>query len=279
MIADLQPLPLSPESFRYMRTLMQREAAIVLEIGKEYLVETRLAGLAVKHGYASVNALVDELQTTDGFLTPLHHSAIDALTTNETLFFRDINPFDALRDHVIPAFRAKQPNSRFNIWSAASSTGQEAYSIAILCNEAFPDLPVTILGTDLSPTVVARARAGVYQQIEVNRGLPAKYLIKYFRQQEGQWHLDSRIKSRVDFREMNLARPWPALPKFDVIMLRNVMIYFDVDTRKRILRQVRSQLAPGGYLVLGGAETTVMVDAAFTPVPLGRATFYQVANG
>lgn len=274
MIADLQASPLTAENFRFMSDLLRRESAIVIEPGKEYLVETRLAVVAARHDFASVNALVDRLRI-GGFSTTLQQDAIEALTTNETLFFRDLNPFDALRDHVIPQFRAANPGATFSIWSAACSTGQEPYSIAMLLAEHFPDLNVRILGTDLAASIVARARAGTYQQIEVNRGLPAKLLVKYFRQSGGSWQLADSIRQRVEFRELNLIKPWPMLPRAHIVFIRNVMIYFDVATRRRILQNVKSILVPGGYVVLGGAETTVTVDASFTPVSLGRATFYR----
>jgi chemotaxis protein methyltransferase CheR len=276
MIADLQLNPLADENFQFVRDLLAREAAIIIEKGKEYLVETRLASVATRHGFVSVNALIQKMRLTPATLSPLHNDTIEALTTNETLFFRDLNPFDALRDHVIPQFRARKPGATFTLWSAASSTGQEAYSVAMLLAEHFPDLPARIIGTDLSPAVVARARAGLYQQIEVNRGLPAKLLVKYFQQVGPGWQLCDAIRRRAEFREMNLIKPWPVLPTADVVMLRNVMIYFDVEVRRRILTRVKSVLAPGGYLILGGSETTVTIDPTYKPTPVGRATFYQL---
>ena len=276
MTTDLQTAPLGLDNFRFIRELLQREAAIVIEAGKEYLVETRLARVATRNSYASVNALIEQMRFGTGIHPNLISETVDALTTNETLFFRDANPFDALRDQIIPEFCAKRPGATLNIWSAASSTGQEAYSIAMLLADHFPNLSTRIVGTDLSPTVIARARAGLYQQIEVNRGLPAKLLIKYFRQEGTNWQIADSIRQRVEFREMNLIRPWPVLPSCHVVLIRNVMIYFDIETRRQILRQVRQVLAPGGYLGLGGAETTVTVDPSFVPVPVGRATFYQL---
>ena len=231
----------------------------------------------MREGLASVNALVDVIRAVGNGNPGLTSSVIDALTTNETLFFRDLNPFDALRDHLIPKFRAANPATPLSIWSAASSSGQEAYSIAMLLNESFPGQPARILGTDISNHIVKRAVAGRYDQLEVNRGLPAKLLVKYFRQETGGWLLDERIRRQVDFRTMNLAGNWPLLPRFHVVFLRNVMIYFDLETRRRILRKVRDTLIPGGYLVLGSAETTVMVDPGYVPVSVGKATFYQAA--
>lgn len=276
MTTDLSLKPLGLDNFRYVRELLQREAAIVIETGKEYLVETRLATVATRHGFGSVNSLIEQMRASPALHPRLHAETVDALTTNETLFFRDANPFDALREHIIPRFRAANPGATLNIWSAACSTGQEPYSIAMLLAEHFPDLPARIIGTDLSPTVIAKARAGLYQQIEVNRGLPAKLLVKYFTQVSAGWQLSDTIRKRVEFREMNLIRPWPVLPASHIVMLRNVMIYFEIEVRRQILRQMKKVLAPGGYLALGGAETTVTMDPSFTPVPVGRATFFQL---
>jgi len=276
MSASSPSIPLAAENFLYIRELLAREAAIIIEKGKEYLVENRLDTVACRRGFTGANALIGKLRATASpFLTPLHHEAIDALTTNETLFFRDISPFDALRDHVIPAFREKNPGKPFTLWSAASSTGQEAYSVAITFAENFPGLPLTLLGTDLSPTMVERARAGLYQENEVGRGLSPEMLARYFRKQGESWQLADEIRRRAEFKVLNLAKPWPALPRFHVVMLRNVMIYFDLETRRRILNQVKQVLEPGGYLVLGGAETTLNLDASFEPVAVGRTTFYR----
>lgn len=268
-------VPLATENFLYICDLLAREAAIVIEKGKEYLVESRLSPIASQRGFGSTNALVSHLRNNRSSLSDLHLEAIDALTTNETLFFRDGSPFDALRDHVIPKFRSSQPGRPFTLWSAASSTGQEAYSIAMLLAENFPGLQSTLLGTDLSPKMVSRARTGFYQQSEISRGLTPDLLGKYFSPLSDGWQLAPDIRQRVEFTELNLAKPWPALPRFHVVMLRNVMIYFDLETRRRILRQVKNVLEPGGYLVLGGAETTLNLDPSFQAVPMGRTTFYQ----
>jgi chemotaxis protein methyltransferase CheR len=277
MIAEIQLTPLSTGNFNFVREFVAREAAIIIEVGKEYLVETRLSGLAARNGCASVNALIDQVRIAGNDAGALRSAIIDALTTNETLFFRYLNPFDTLRDHVIPEFRKKQPGQPLTVWSAAASTGQEAYSISMLLAEHFPDLAHKIVGTDISPTVIARARQGVYQQLEVNRGLPAKLLVKYFTRSPEGWQIADQIRRRVDFSVLNLLHPWQHLPRCHVVMLRNVMIYFDVPTRRRILEQVKTVLAPGGYLVMGGAETPVMIDSSYKPVTMGKATFYQLS--
>ena len=272
------PTPLSARNFGFVRELLAREAAIVLEPGKEYLVETRLAGLATRHECASVDALVDLARLAGREEPGLTGRIVDALTTNETLFFRDLNPFDALREHVVPRFRDVGADRPFTLWSAAASSGQEAYSVAMLLAEHFPGLPARLVGTDISPTMVERARSGVYQQLEVNRGLPARLLAKYFRSTPEGWVIDEALRRRVEFSVLNLLHPWATVPVCQVVMLRNVMIYFDEETRRRILRRVRGVLAPGGYLVLGGAETPVMLDPGWVPVTLGRATFYQARD-
>lgn len=272
--------PLSPQNFRFLRDLLKAEAAIHLDDGKEYLVENRLAELAEKRGFASADGLLEHCRITGAVPREVQDQMIDALTTNETLFFRDLHPFDALRSEVIPELmEARAATRRLRIWSAACSTGQEAYSIAMLLEENFPALQtwrVEIVGTDLSNRVIERARQAHYQQFEVNRGLPAKLLIRFFKQNAGTWMLDESIRRRVQFSQLNLVKRWPPMGEFDLIFLRNVLIYFEVDVRKQILGQIRNVLAPGGYLALGNAETAVTLDPAFKPTQRGRATFFQL---
>lgn len=277
--APATPVPLTNVNFKHVAALLARESAITLEAGKEYLVETRLAPLALRHGLAGVNELVDRLRASEPALTELHLEVVDALTTNETLFFRDIHPWDALRKHVIPKLREARASTRtITVWSAACSTGQEPYSLAMLLAEHFPDLAgwsIRIIGTDISPTVLKRAQSGVFQQLEINRGLPALYLVRHFRQEGRNWILSDAIRRRVEFRTLNLARHWAGLPRCDLVFMRNVMIYFDTETRRSILRQLRHVLTPDGYLLLGTAETAVNLDNAFSAVTFDRATFFQ----
>ena len=271
-------MTISRKDFEYISELARTEAAIVLETGKEYLVETRLGPLAQKEGFSSLNEFIQRLRS-ETKINGLHHKAIDALTTNETLFFRDHYPFEVLRRSVLPAIiEQRAATRRLSIWSAACSTGQEPYSVAMLLNEHFPKLAswdISILATDLSPTVLESARRGEYSQLEVNRGLPASYLVKYFIQREAKWCVKEEIKEKVEFREMNLIQPWPVMMPFDLIFLRNVMIYFDVDTKKTILKKIRNYLLPHGCLALGTAETTANLDAEFEPVVFGKAVFYR----
>jgi chemotaxis protein methyltransferase CheR len=273
---------ISKQDFEYVSGLAHSQAAIVLEPGKEYLVENRLGALAKKEGFASIDELVGRMRS-EPKINGLHHRAIDALTTNETLFFRDHHPFDALRRFVLPNVIAQRAGVRhLSIWSAACSTGQEPYSLAMLLREYFPELggwSVSILGTDLSPSVLEKARRAEYSQFEVNRGLPANYLVKYFAQRGDHWRVRDEIRGMVEFRPMNLIEPWPVLLPFDVICLRNVMIYFDVETKKTILKRIRNCLLPHGCLVLGTAETTTNLDLGYQPVTHGKAVVYHPLPG
>jgi chemotaxis protein methyltransferase CheR len=210
----------------------------------------------------------------------LHRQAVEALTTNETSFFRDFHPFEALKKFALPDLIARRAAEReLSIWCAACSSGQEPYSLAMLIREGFPQLAswkVTILGTDLSTEILARAREGRYSQLEVNRGLPASLLVKYFQKQGGEWYLRDDIRRMVDYQSVNLASAWPFLLPVDVVMMRNVLIYFGVETKKEILAKMRRVLKPDGYLFLGAAETTFSIDDSFELVQFERATCYRV---
>jgi chemotaxis protein methyltransferase CheR len=272
-------MAISKDDFEYVSRLAHSESALVIEPGKEYLVETRLSPLAQREGFDSLADFVRNLRS-EIKINGLHHKAIDALTTNETLFFRDFHPFEALRRSILPAVLEQRAAARrLTIWSAACSTGQEPYSLAMLLLEHFPQLAdwtVSILATDLSPTVLKRAKKGRYSQFEVNRGLPASYLVKYFTQHEDTWCLKDEVKKMVEFRLMNLIQPWPVMPPLDLVFIRNVMIYFDVETKKTILRKIRTCLLPHGYLFLGTAETTTNLDPQYQPVSHGKAVVYRV---
>lgn len=265
-------------NFKFIQDMARDTAAIILEPGKEYLVESRLSPIACQTGFSTLNDFINELRTGRA-AAHFHDQVIDALTTNETSFFRDFHPFESLRRHVLPNLIEQRAGmKRLNIWSAASSTGQEIYSIAMIVREHFPQLKdwtVSILGTDLSPTVIAQARQGVYSQLEVNRGLPAAFLMKYFSKVGAKWAINDDVKRLVEFRQMNLVKPWPIMPAFDVVFIRNVMIYFDLESKKNILKRIRRCLQPQGYLFLGTAETTLNIDPDLVPATLGKATVYQ----
>lgn len=262
----------------YIRELVQRHSAIVLEQDKNYLIETRLSPLARELGLASLQDLMVSLRARR--INNLDHRIVEAITTHETLFFRDVHPFEALRTVILPELIAKRPPSQnLTIWCAACSSGQEPFSVAMLVREHFPDLVranrLRIVATDLSNAILSRARQGVYSQIEVNRGLPGAMLIKYFTKQGLQWQLKPEIRRMVEFQQGNLATAWPSLPPLDIIFIRNVLIYFGVDTKKAILAKVRAVLKPDGYLFLGTSETTLNLDGAFEPVLIGKTLCYQ----
>lgn len=263
--------------FDYLRKLVRQRSAIVLEPGKEYLAEARLAALVRQHGAASVQDLVSRLRSEQH--GPLHSEVVEAMTTNETLFFRDLQMFDALRTDILPALIQGTGGRRLNVWSAACSSGQEPYSVLMVLREHFPELPpggVHLLGTDLSTAMLFRCREGRYSQLEVNRGLPARLLVKYFTRQGMYWQVSEELRRAAEFRQLNLDEPWPALPPMDLVLLRNVLIYFDMDTKRSILAKLRRLLRPGAFLILGGAETLLNVDDAFERITFGKATCYQV---
>jgi len=258
-------MSLAAIDFDYLRTLLKNHTAIVLDPGKEYLAETRLAPLVSEHGCSSVQELLGVLRRQS--FNGLHRKVLDAMTNNETWFFRDCNCFAALTEVVLPeVMKRRAAERKISIWSAACSSGQEPYSIAIAIREQFnlPGWTFSILGTDFCSTILERARGGLYRQLEVNRGLPAKLLTRYFTQQGLHWQLKPEILAMVTLQFMNLSEPRSAaIPPADIIFLRNVLIYFDVQTRREILARVRRILRPDGFLFLGCAETTLNLDAEF----------------
>lgn len=269
---------LSSRDFETVRCLVKEHAAIVLEAGKAYLVETRLAPLARSEGMESVEALVAALCASA--FGPLHARVVDALTTNETSFFRDLHPFEALRKVILPELiRRRESQRKLNIWCGASSSGQEPYTIAMVLREHFPQLrewTVGLVATDVSDEMLTRARVGRFDQLEMNRGLPAPLLIKYFTKQGAQWQLQDEVRRMVEFRPLNLVKDWPGMPPADVIFLRNVMLYFDVETRRQVLGRIRQLLQPDGYLFLGAAETTLNADDAFERIAVERSWAYRL---
>jgi chemotaxis protein methyltransferase CheR len=265
---------LAAPDFDYIAQLVHRRSAIVLEPGKEYLAESRLEGIAREHGLASVGELVSHMRS--GTLD-LGDAVVDAMTTNETSFFRDAHPFNALRDSVLPELiEARRVARTISIWCGATSSGQEPYSVAMLIREHFPELAswqVRIIATDISPSMLERTRQGRYSQLEVNRGLPAPMLVKYFTRDGMHWVVSEDLRRMVSAQYLNLNERWPVMPPFDLVLLRNVLIYFDVPTKQQILAKVRQAMRPDGLLLLGGAETTMNLDANFERIPHGRSTW------
>ena len=268
--------------FDSIRAMVREESSIVLDDGKMYLVISRLSPLAREHGFPSVGAFISHLQST--VRGELHTLAVEAIATTETSFFRDLHPFVELRDTILPELiKTRRDTSKsLSIWSAACSSGQEPHSIAMILRDRFAELAgwnLQLLASDISRRMIERAQDGVYTQIEVNRGLPAPYLVRFFNQNESKWHLKDELRGMFRFFRQNLADEWASVPPVDILMLRNVLIYFDVETRRKVLRRVRRILRPGGYLVLGSAETTLNLDQEFVRVRSGRTVFYQVADG
>lgn len=276
------PSSISQLEFDYIRALVRRESSIVLDDGKMYLVISRLAPLAREHGFLTVGAFISLLQSSAH--DELRTLAVEAIATTETSFFRDLHPFVELRETVLPELIKARRNTLQSlcIWSAACSSGQEPHSIAMILRDRFAELAewnLQLLASDISRRMIERAQEGVYTQIEVNRGLPAPYLVRFFNQNQDRWQLKDELRGMFRFFRQNLADEWAAMPPVDILMLRNVLIYFDVETRRKVLRRVRRVLRPGGYLVLGSAETTLNLDQAFVRVRSGRTVFYQLSDG
>jgi chemotaxis protein methyltransferase CheR len=260
----------------FLRELVQRRSAIVLDESKDYLIETRLEKLARDLNYASIAALVADVRRDAGTAT---RHLIEALTTHETLFFRDVRPFEALKREILPPLiAARAATKQLTIWSAACSTGQEIFSVAMILKENFPDVltwPVKLYATDISGQVIERAMQGRFQQLEVNRGLPAAMLVKYFERDGVDWKVKDDIRKMVRFEQLNLLHAWPFDLRPDIVLLRNVLIYFNVQTKKELLTRVRQTLRPDGALVLGSAETTLGIDDGWERAPGSVTPWYR----
>jgi chemotaxis protein methyltransferase CheR len=266
---------LSQENFQYLCRAIYDDAGIVLDESKGYLLEARLAPLARHEGADTLNDLCNLMRAVGG--NRVRERVVEAMTTNETLFFRDLRPFEAIEKTLLPELRERNAASRkIRVWSAACSTGQEPYSLAMLWRETQPpNWEIEILATDLSDEVLARARAGRFMQLEVNRGLPAPYLVKYFRRQGLDWEIDAEIRRMVIWRKFNLQEEPRGLGRFDLVLCRNVLIYFDQPAKRAILGRLRGVLVPGGYLLLGASETTLGSDETFVRKQAGQAVVYQ----
>ncbi|MGZ4814254.1 MAG: CheR family methyltransferase [Terriglobales bacterium] len=271
-------MSISSFDFEYLRKLLAEQTAIVLDAGKEYIAESRLARLVEQEGFDSIQQLLQALRSNsfDG----LQKRVVNAMTNNETWFFRDLLPFQALQKVVIPALlSARASERRLRIWCAACSTGQEPYSITMLLREHFPELSnwdVHLLATDISTSVLERAQRGHYSQLEINRGLPAPMLTRYFTRVGLDWVISDELRRRIDYRSFNLAEPWREFPSCDVIFVRNILIYFDVETKKQIFARIRRSLRPDGYMFLGGAETTLNLDNNFERVQYEKTAYYRL---
>jgi chemotaxis protein methyltransferase CheR len=269
-------MALTSTAFDFVRDLVQRESAIVLTPGKEYLVEARLLPLARKQGSIDVSDFVDHLRSRPD--RAAQQLVVEALTTNETSWFRDSEPFSLLSSTLVPdVLRSRSDDRCLRIWSAACSSGQEPYSIAMLLGDQLRSAGWTcqIVGTDISEAMLERAREGRYSQLEMNRGMPAPMLVRHFQRAGAEWQVSAEIRRMVAYRKLNLAAPLPVLPSFDIVFLRNVLIYFDTATKRSILQRVRGVMRPESYLVLGAAETTLGIDESWERVALGRTSVHR----
>lgn len=266
--------------FEYIRQLLNKKTSVILPDDKVYFVESRLTPIASSEKLNSVSQLIAKLRTYPG--NDLHERVIEALMTTETFFFRDNYPFEALQKLILPELINKRKIERsLNIWSAACSSGQEPYSIAILLQEHFPVINswnVSIIASDISEQMLKLGRTGRYNQHQINRGLSVHLRNKYFQQQGKQWEIIAEIRHQIVFQQLNLCKTWNSLPKMDLIFLRNVLIYFDIKTKQNILFQVRQLLKPDGYLFLGGGETTINIDDNFEVVRFDKAICYRLRS-
>jgi len=271
----------SDSDYAYLRQLVLAESANLIDPSRNALFETRLTPIARMAGASSLEDFVNLLRVDQ---TPqLHRAVAEAMTINETSFFRDGKPFDVLRDTILPKLVEKNAAERsLRIWSAASSTGQEAYSIAMLICEHFAELAnwdVKIVGTDISRHVIEYAQRGRYRRMEVNRGLPARMLVKYLVRDGDEWEVTPNLRAMCSFQYANLCAPLPKLPVFDLVMLRNVLLYFPHQDRSCVFSDVYRQMAPGGYLMLGAAEQAEDLTNLFTAEFAKDCYFYRPAPG
>ena len=272
--------PSTPElttgNYAFLQEYIRRESGIALGQDKLYLLKSRLLPIMEGEHLGSLDELCQRLRNAP--TAALRRSVVEAMTTHETLFFRDPAVYEALRTSIIPAIVSARKSTRsMRIWSAACSSGQEPYSLAMLLLESgLADWNIEILGTDLSTQILERAAAGSYLQIEINRGLPAPLLVKYFQRSGLGWLVKSEVRKFVRFTQFDLRNDMRSLGAFDLLLCRNVLIYFDIETRKKILSGIRGVLHPGGYFLMGSSETTFNLDDNFVRSTCGATTVYQV---
>jgi len=270
---------MNPALFGALAALLKSRSGLVIGPDKLYLLEVRLAPIVKAEGLRDLDALADRLRRPG--TEALAHAVVEAMTTNESFFFRDEKPFAHFRARALPELAAARPaGAALRVWSAASSSGQEAYSLAMIateCRAQLGDRRVEIIGTDLSGEQVARARAGLYNQFEIQRGLPMQMLVKHFRKEPTGWRITDALRERVQFREWNLLSDLRPLGSFDIVFCRNVLIYFDQPTKRRVLEAIAQQMPPDGLLYLGGAETVLGVSDRFEPLAGHRGIYALTA--
>ena len=270
---------MTPDDFDYLRKFLRERSGLVLAVEKQYLAESRLLPVARRNGIAGLDELVEQLRNR----APARLSAqvVEAMTTNETFFFRDKIPFEHFRDTMMPALiAARTREKRIRIWCSAASTGQEPYSLAMVLKSmgsAIAGYRIDILATDLSSEVLEKAKTGIYSQFEVQRGLPVQLLVKFFDQVGETWQLAPEFRSMVQFRPLNLLNDFSVLGNFDVVFCRNVLIYFDQENKISVLNRIARQMPDDGFLVLGAAETVIGLTESFKPLADKRGLY--VVNG
>ncbi len=266
---------MNPDVFNFISEFLRSKSGLVLTPEKSYLLESRLTPIARRLELGGVEELILRVKTKNE--SDLVTEVVEAMTTNESFFFRDIKPFDLFRDHVLPhLLEARASSKSFRIWCAAASSGQEPYSLAITLMEQKMKLAgwrYDILGTDISRNILAKAKEGVYSQFEVQRGLPISLLVKYFSQEGDKWRIKPEVQEKVKYDYFNLLDSAASLGKFDVVFCRNVLIYFDQKTKGEVLSRIAGLMPPDGMLFLGGAETVLGVSDAFKPIPGQRGVY------
>ncbi len=271
---------MKPDDFQFLATLVKERSGLVLTQDKAYLLESRLMPVARKRGMKGLEELVASLRSR--LDNALANEITEAMTTNESFFFRDIKPFDIFRDTILPnLLKTRAHKKSFRIWCAAASSGQEPYSIAMVLKEAAAQLAgwrYEIIGTDISNEMLNKAKAGLYSQFEVQRGLPVQHLVKYFKKRDDLWQIDSALRGMVQYKEFNLLEDMKALGTFDVVFCRNVLIYFDQQTKGEVLGKMSQQMTDDSVLFLGGAETVLGISDAFKPVQGLRGVYARTTG-
>lgn len=268
---------MSSAEFAYLRDFLKERSGLVVTEEKQYLLDCRLLPVARENGMETLAELVAAVQKPGA--SKLQSAVVEAMTINESFFFRDKTPFENFTNVMMPALlEQRRPTRKLRIWCAAASSGQEPYSLAMLLKDMTDKVAgwsIDIIGTDLSSEILEKAKAGLYSQFEVQRGLPIGLLVKYFKQQGSLWQIDSSIRAMVQYKQFNLLQSFSTLGQFDIVFCRNVLIYFDPPTKRDILERMARQMAPDAYLVLGAAETVIGLTDHFAPVSGVRGLYMR----
>ena len=257
-------MPLQPSDVTFLQNLIAERSGQIVTADQNYLLDLHLKPIALEEGLETVEQLVAHARKSNS--SRLGDRLTEAMTINETFFFRDLHPFNALQNTIVPEILERKKDKTLKIWTAACSSGQEPCTIGILLREHFPELSdwkVRITASDISDKVLRKAKSGAYTQFEVNRGMPVKLLVKYFSRNGDQWTVKNEVRDLMEFKKVNLAKPWFMADKFDIVFIRNVLIYFSVDTKTSILSRIHRSMDPNGYMFLGGGESLINVNVPF----------------